>query len=64
MNNNYGKNPTQPLYCCNCGIFFMDDPFKKVIVCSDKCREIIEKKKACMIVGIVFGENNSDKNKI
>jgi len=57
MNNNYGKNPAQPLYCCNCGIFFMGDPFRNVIVCCDKCRETIEKKKTCMIVGILFGED-------
>lgn len=60
MNNNYGENSAQPLHCCNCGFLFMGDPFEKVIICSDECREIIEKKKACMIVGIVFGENNSD----
>jgi len=55
MNNNYTKSPEQPLYCCNCGTFFMGDPFKKVIVCCDNCREIISKKKACMIVGKIFG---------
>lgn len=52
--NNYKRYEPQVLSCSNCGKFFMGNPYSKIIVCCDNCRDEILWKKSLYVTGTEY----------